>query len=260
MQTLLIIACIICYLSGTGLQISRITGRLSNTYPILLILSIVAFAIHGILLYHWIDLQLGQNLSVFNLLSFAVWLVILFTLIMSMRHPVENLFILIFPLAVISMMLVWLFPEQHVINMQGQTSQIVHIFSAAGSFAVVCSAALQAILLAIQNYFLRHQHASGLIARLPPLEIMQRLLFQIIWVGFFLLTWVLISSFFAFDDLFKPPLLQKTIMTLFSWMVFAVLLFGKHVFGWRGKKVLYYTLTGFGLLIVIYFGSQVVLG
>ena len=41
-------------------------------------------------------------------------------------------------------------------------------------------------------------------------------------------------------------------------LIFAVLLCGRHVWGWRGKRALRLTLTGFSLLILAYFGSRFV--
>lgn len=254
METILSITTIVLYFSGALIQFLRLSRRASLSAVYLWGVSIAAIVLHGYLLYRWIDLAAGQNLSMLNLLSFAVWLVILFVALMCLRRPIENLLIIIFPLAACSIVLVRLFPEYHLLNMAGHLKQLIHILSAASAFAVVAAAALQAILLAAQNYLLRHQYVGALMGRLPPLEVMERLLFQIIWVGFFLLTWVLVSSYFLFDHLFQPPLLQKTLLTLVSWGLFVVLLCGRYLWGWRGRKVVYYTLIGFLMLVVMYLG------
>jgi ABC-type uncharacterized transport system permease subunit len=44
-----------------------------------------------------------------------------------------------------------------------------------------------------------------------------------------------------------------------SWVVFAILLWGRHRLGWRGRTAIRWTLTGFGLLMLAYFGSKLVL-
>ena len=41
--------------------------------------------------------------------------------------------------------------------------------------------------------------------------------------------------------------------------MFAVLLWGKHRLGWRGTTAVRWTVAGFGLLILAYFGSKFVL-
>jgi ABC-type uncharacterized transport system permease subunit len=52
---------------------------------------------------------------------------------------------------------------------------------------------------------------------------------------------------------------HKTIFSLMAWLVFAVLLWGRHFSGWRGKLALRYTLSGFALLVLGYMGSRFVL-
>ncbi len=52
---------------------------------------------------------------------------------------------------------------------------------------------------------------------------------------------------------------HKTILSLLSWMLFAVLLVGRHWRGWRGKTVLSFTLSGFLTLMLAYVGSRFVL-
>jgi ABC-type uncharacterized transport system permease subunit len=41
--------------------------------------------------------------------------------------------------------------------------------------------------------------------------------------------------------------------------VFAILLFGRWRFGWRGRRATGWTLSGFTLLALAYFGSKIVL-
>jgi ABC-type uncharacterized transport system permease subunit len=44
-----------------------------------------------------------------------------------------------------------------------------------------------------------------------------------------------------------------------AWVVFGVLLLGRWRFGWRGRKALRWTLAGYVLLGLAYFGSKLVL-
>ena len=60
-------------------------------------------------------------------------------------------------------------------------------------------AALLAILLALQERALRHRRFSGIVRALPPLTLTESLLFQLIGVGFVLLTVTLISGILFVD-------------------------------------------------------------
>jgi ABC-type uncharacterized transport system permease subunit len=159
-------------------------------------------------------------------------------------------------LAVVSILLVLIFPGYNILQTDSHPRQLIHVLSAAAAFSVLCVGGVQAALLCIQERLLRRKYTGLIIQNLPPLETMERLLFQMIGLGFLLLSMVLASSAYLFHDLFQPPLLHKTILTLLAWIIFAVLLGGRYFFGWRGRKVAHYTFSGLVLLMMIYFGSQ----
>ena len=94
---------------------------------------------------------------------------------------------------------------------------------------------------------------------LPPLAIMERMLFQLIAVGFVLLTLSLLSGFVYLENMFAQHLVHKTILSILAWAVFGVLLLGRRLYGWRGKVAVRWTLSGIALLLLAYFGSKLVL-
>ncbi len=99
------------------------------------------------------------------------------------------------------------------------------------------------------------------IDRLPPLLVMEGVLFRLIAVGFVLLTATLVSGIFFSEELFGRPLRfdHKTVFAIAAWIVFGGLLVGRLVFGWRGRTALRWTLTGFAMLMLAYVGSHFVL-
>jgi ABC-type uncharacterized transport system permease subunit len=137
----------------------------------------------------------------------------------------------------------------------------IHIFLSVITSMVLCVAGFAALILAIQEHLVRTEPGGNIIRRLPPLITMEKLLFQIITLGFLLLSFLLISSIYYFHELLSSNWLlwQKTILVICAWIVFAMLLIGRYFRGWRGRKAIYGTLFGVTLLIVVYFGSQFVL-
>jgi ABC-type uncharacterized transport system permease subunit len=216
-----------------------------------------AVLLHAALLYQNTVIFSAHSLSFLYLLSLVVWSLCALSWLVSFYRPLQNLLILIFPLAIPTILLCLLFSPSINQGTNASLGQAAHLILAVLTFAVVCLAALQAILLQIQDRLLHHyQHENPFLKKLPPLQTMERWLFQTILLGFVLLTVMLISSFYFFADIFQAPLLQKTVLTVVAWGIFALLLLGRHCFGWRGHKAVYYTLAGFVLLIVIYFGSE----
>jgi ABC-type uncharacterized transport system permease subunit len=52
---------------------------------------------------------------------------------------------------------------------------------------------------------------------------------------------------------------HKTLFAFLSWVIFAALLTGRHLRGWRGRLALRWTLAGFATLLLAYVGSRFVL-
>ena len=114
-------------------------------------------------------------------------------------------------------------------------------------------------MLAIQEHHLRNRQPGGYIRALPPLQVMERLLFQMIGTGFALLSAALLTGFFFLEDIFAQQLVHKTVLSIAAWVIFGVLLWGRWKFGWRGRTAIRWTLSGFIFLLLAYFGSKAVL-
>ncbi|MGR9099977.1 MAG: cytochrome c biogenesis protein CcsA, partial [Gammaproteobacteria bacterium] len=54
-------------------------------------------------------------------------------------------------------------------------------------------------------------------------------------------------------------LVHKTVLSIIAWVVFFVLLMGRIRYGWRGQTAIRWTIAGFVLLLLAYFGSKLVL-
>ena len=95
----------------------------------------------------------------------------------------------------------------------------------------------------------------------PALETMESLLFQLILAGFVLLTVTVLSGTVFSEQVFGQPfvLSHHVVLSVLAWLTFAVLLAGRRLFGWRGRSAIRWTLTGFVLLALAYFGTRFVL-
>lgn len=98
-----------------------------------------------------------------------------------------------------------------------------------------------------------------MVLRLPPMQAMEKLLIQTLICGFFILSLSLATGFMFTYDMFAQHLVHKVFFSALAWCVFAFLLWGHWYFGWRGKKIIRWTLSGFSLLILAFFGSKLVL-
>jgi len=222
-------------------------------------LGLGAVILHGTLLYHSILTPNGLNLGFFNAASLIGWLIALLLLLAAIKQPVENLGIVLLPLAALTLSLDWLFTSEHLLSKTNPWELDAHILISVLAYSLLSIAALQAILLAIQDHHLRNRHLRGITRALPPLQTMEHLLFQMIGIGFVMLTLALLSGIIFIKDIFSQHLAHKTILSIIAWLVFAVLLWGRQRYGWRGRIAIRYTLSGFILLMLAYFGTKLVL-
>jgi ABC-type uncharacterized transport system permease subunit len=90
---------------------------------------------------------------------------------------------------------------------------------------------------------------------------LERLLFHLITAGFVFLSLTVLTGIVFSEAAFGRPfsLDHKTVFTLLSWSLFATLLVGRRLHGWRGRTALRLTLGGFTLLMLAYAGSRFVL-
>jgi ABC-type uncharacterized transport system permease subunit len=134
-----------------------------------------------------------------------------------------------------------------------------HILLSMAAAALLFAAAVTALLLVFLDRRLRTRRIADLPSILPPLDALERAMFRLIGAGFVLLTLSLFTGFVFVTNLFTQHLIHKTVLSLIAWTIFGVLLIGRIRFGWRGRSAVGWTLSGFGVLALAYFGAKFVL-
>jgi ABC-type uncharacterized transport system permease subunit len=134
-----------------------------------------------------------------------------------------------------------------------------HILLSMAAAALLFAAAVTALLLVFLDRRLRTRRLADLPSMLPPLDALEKVMFRLIGAGFVLLTLSLFTGFVFVTNLFTQHLIHKTVLSLIAWAIFGVLLIGRIRFGWRGRTAIGWTVSGFGVLALAYFGAKFVL-
>lgn len=253
---------VLLYLAAGGLIAVRLFRReaLGNDgRRLALALGFAGLALHTWLIYDAIFSQPGLNLAFFNALALTSWTVVTLLLVSSLTKPVENLGILLLPLAAVTIFLEARYPSIDFMRQPAGWDIKVHVLLSMLAYSLLTLASVQAILLAVQDQHLRSRRPGGFVRALPPLQTMESLLFEMIGAGFVLLTLALASGFAFLEDMFAQHLVHKTVLSTLGWLVFGGLLIGRLRYGWRGRTAIIWTLSGFVILILAYFGSKAVL-
>ncbi|MEJ2343829.1 MAG: cytochrome c biogenesis protein CcsA [Gammaproteobacteria bacterium] len=262
MNHLILITLSVALYIGCGALLAVRLGRgdtSRTTRNATLTLGAGAVVLHGGLLYQTLVSAHGINLGFFNAGSLVSWLIALILLLTAIRKPVENLGIVLFPVAAIAIVVDGSFTSRHIIHATGHWQLDAHILISFIAYSLLTIAMVQAVLLAIQEHHLRNRQPGGFIRALPPLQTMESLLFQMIAIGFSLLTVGLLIGLLFLHNIFAQHLVHKTVLSLIGWFVFAILLWGRWRYGWRGRIAIRWTLGGFITLMLAYFGSKMVL-
>ncbi len=247
------------YLAATGYQALHLSRRTSPDRRVLCTLGALALLAHacglGLSLF---DAGGALLLDFFNAASLLAAAVIALTLLACLRIPVHSLLVLLYPLAALTSLLAVLGPAGTIRPIAEHPGILAHILLSILAYGLLTMAVLQSLLVLLQNYQLKHKHPSGIIRSFPPLQTMESLLFGFLWSGWLLLSLSLLSGALYLDDLFAQHLAHKTLLSCLAWLVFAILLWGRHQLGWRGATAIRWTLAGFLLLMLAYFGSKLV--
>jgi ABC-type uncharacterized transport system permease subunit len=254
------LAAIVLYLLAVSLLLwgTRNPGR-SGQASMHIIVTAAAILLHGFVLKHSFFTEQGLNLAIFNTASLVGWVIAIIGLLVNMGRPMHMLLIGLLPIAALTLALEWIFGQGRVVAVHAPRGIDLHIALSLVAYSILTTAAFQAILIAISDRQLRNKRPLRILRVLPPLVTMEALLFQLLGVGMLLLSLGLIAGFVFVNDIFAQHLVHKTVLSLLAWVVFATLLWGRQLRGWRGRTAVNLTLAGFALLAVGFFGSEFVL-
>ena len=159
--------------------------------------------------------------------------------------------------------LAWIFPGQ---SHSGATSPWapVHWITGFAAYGLMGAALMHAAVWRQAERQLRAKPTSPgkAVSKVPakalgmPLLRLESLTFGFVGAGFIMLTLTLLLGFW-----FTTPWhwTHKSVFSVLSWLVFAVLLVGRWRFGWRGRQAVRWLYAGSLLLLLAYVGSRFVL-
>lgn len=196
----------------------------------------------------------GQTLLVF------AWALVAAFLFLYWRFPIKVLGALTAPLAALMVSGTLILPAG-----PGAVSPLlhnlwltVHITLALMGNAALTLAFLGGIFYLVQERQLKNKNFGFFYRRLPSLEQLDALNYWCLTIGFPLLTAGIISgslyaqhtlgSFWRWDP--------KEVLTLFAWLIYAVLLHERLAVGWRGRRAALLAICGFVVLVIAFVGAN----
>ncbi len=218
----------------------------------------VGWAAHGLALV--VDIAgagQGARLGFAPVLSLTVWLVLLVHAIESRMLPLPAVRRALALAGCAAVVLAWVFPGEVRLASHSPWAP-VHWVLGVVSYGLFGVAVLHAWMLDSAERRMRNRGGdggAGTVLGLPLLRL-ERLTFGFVEAGFVVLTLALVlgvltAARWRWD--------HKTIFSLLGWAVFAALLAGRLLRGWRGRQATRWLYSGAALLLLAYVGSRFVL-
>mgnify|MGYP001576639778 FL=1 len=222
---------------------------------------LVPLGLHTVLLARAAFAHDGLHLGVGNAVSAILWLTVLIYWLGNFFYRLDGLQTLVLPIAAAAALLPAVFPSVKPLPNTDFVVFKIHLLIALLAYSLFTIASLHVLLMALLERRLHDGALPQALRQLPPLLTMETLLFRIIWAGFILLTATLASGVVFSEELFgrAASFNHKTLFGVLSWIIFAALLGGRQLYGWRGRVAVRWTLTGFLMLVLAYLGSKFVL-
>ncbi len=224
-------------------------------------------ALFGALVVHALILALQlfpdgeMRFGAADALAVMTWMALVFYWMESLSARLDGLHMLALPVAAACALMPVIWPDRHTVGNADNLMFRAHFVMAMTAYSLFTLAALHAMLMSAVERSLHRGRLTRLLDNMPPLLVMEGLLFRLITVAFVLLSATLISGIAFSEEVFGKPLTfnHKTVFAILSWVVFGTLLVGRHFRGWRGKRALRWTLGGFFVLLLAYIGTRFVL-
>lgn len=258
MNTLFAVFAALLYALAAAVLIGKFVHDEGPNKRLGLALASVGAIAHIAFLVNVIMIAPGQDMSVTNVLSLVSWIVTVAMLIFARSIPNLILLPVVFGFASIAALAATFIPVSYIMHIELQPGLVVHISLSLFAYCTLVIAFLYALQMSYITYRLKQKGASLLHSSLPPLMLVEGILFKLILAGTSLLIVSLISGFVFLEDMFNKTYAHKTVLSIAALVVFLSLLIGQKLRGWRGRQVIVMTVIGVILLSLAYFGSKLV--
>ncbi len=251
MKTLLTLA-LFCYFLAMLKFFMHLAVRRQFFHALAVIMALIGFGLHTAGLMA-ISAKTGHGpyTTPFEYTSFFAWTTMAVLLVFAVfLRRIASVGAFVSPLAFLLMAYSMLLPEE---SGGGQvrafwlTMHYTVSFLALSSFIVVFAASAMYL---IQENELKHHRFSGLFKRMPDLDTLDLLLNRALVFGFPLISVGVLSGMIWANKLFGSllgPKPARVLPIIVVWFVYALLMFGRTVIGWRGHTIALVGLGGFAL-------------
>ncbi len=202
--------------------------------------------------------------NLFEAMNFFAWAIAASYFILQYRFRIKVLGALVLPITVVLMAFSLAMDKSIVPLVPALQSNWLGIHTTlavlGNAFFVIATAG--SVLYLVQERQLKSKHTGSLFHRLPSLDVLDRLHYRSLTIGFPLMTFGIITgaiwaesawgSYWSWDP--------KETWSLITWFIYAAIVHARVTVGWRGRKAAYLSVIGFSAILFTFFGVNLLLG
>lgn len=218
----------------------------------------VGVVLHGFIFYRLVVASTGLNLSIASAVSLIALQLALIGVVGGVEQSLRGMAAGLIGLAALGSLAIGVQSEPG-----GEALMIWqlkgHILISMFAYGLLTAGAIVAVYALLLDRRLRSGRFVTGNPLFAPLETTEKMLYAITAAGFTGLLLAVVTGFTFVENLFAQHLVHKTVLSLLALLLFGVLLAGRMVAGWRGRRAVSLYLWGFGFLCLAYFGSRFIL-
>ena len=161
------------------MNVATTIASASTKTTILPWVTLAAMACHGIACVNALIGENGLSLTLIGVSNLVAVVMVLVVAVSSTKLPVNNIFLLLFPISIFNLLCLNLIGPGNIVPLELSTTQVAHILISISAYTALMTAALQSILLALQESRLK-KPSKGFFGLLPALETMEHLLLSML--------------------------------------------------------------------------------
>jgi cytochrome c-type biogenesis protein CcsB len=238
-------------------------SKKGKTRTIAFLFLLLGVVTHGLdLLVFGLDQHRIPAANLVETFSLVTWVILVLFVTVARRDSMEAMAVILLPIAILSLIsnAITTGSEAGVEPLLRGGWIYVHIPLVILSMACLSIAFICSLMYLIQERQLKSKHPAFFYHRLPSLEVCEDLSYKSLWAGFFLLTLGIVTGmiwskylrgvYWSWD--------YKEIWSLITWGLYALLLHGRMIAAWRGRKAAYLAIIGFALMLFTFIGVTTV--
>lgn len=247
---------IFAYLAAGGLYVQLFFKHIYTKYAQALIT--IALMGHLGVLIVGAQGHTSEQLSLAFVATMLAWLVTL-TMFLSNRFIKNLLFLpVVCFVSAFFILLDIFFPATTGITVDMSIGIVSHILLSLVAFGVLSISMLYACQLAYINYQLKQKSRLMLSGHLPPLQSVERILYQLMTLGSVFLITALLSGFVFIPNMFADGYAHKTLLSSIALLCYLACILLHRFVGLKARITVMFNVIGLFLLTLGYFGSRIV--